>query len=429
MSEKNKDDDIRIKHHKRHVILWRLLTFIFKPGLKLFFRLKSRVFTGDQNNNIPESFMVISNHCTSYDPVMISLSFPQHMYFIAGNHVFKSGIWSRLLTWCFAPIGRQKSHSATAAVMESIKCLKQGFNVCMFAEGNCSYNGLTSPVLPATGKMIKKAGCGLVTYHFEGGYFMAPRWSLNRRWGQIKGYPVTYLTADKIKDMSVDEINEIIARDLSEDAYKRQEQEHHKYYGRKLAEALETLLYVCPACQGISTMTSHKNIMTCSCGLKVRYDLFGFLHDESPEEMSKQNNSHYFFSFPLEYNSGITITEWDNYQRKYLFQLIDKTADGEIIFSDDNITLYKSNSASERISIMTGTLSISNNELVLNDRHFQMDKIMGFTTCNRSGLIFMYDKVLYELRAAHNFNALKYSDYYNYIMMKQGRDVWDRTGY
>ena len=408
MSDRNKNDDIRIKHHKRHVVIWRLLTFIFRPGLKLFFRLKSQVFKGDENKNIPESFMVISNHCTSYDPVMISLSFPQHMYFIAGNHVFKSGIWSRLLTWFFAPIGRQKSHSATPAVIESIKCLKQGYNVCMFAEGNCSYNGLTSPIPAATGKMLKKAGCGLVTYRFEGDYFMAPRWSLHRRWGPVNGHPVTYITANELKDMSADEINDIITRDLSEDAYQRQKENHDKYYGRKRAEALETLLYVCPSCHRISTMTSHKSMMTCDCGLKVFYDVYGFLHDESIGR------------------SDITITEWDNFQRDYLFQLIEKTADGEIIFSDEDITLYKSNSASERISIMTGTLSISNRELIISERHFPMDQIIGFTTCNRSGLIFMYEKVLYELRAPHNFNALKYFDYYNYIMKKQGKDVWDR---
>lgn len=436
--EKNNDNDIRIKHHKRHVIIWHVLIFIFKPGLKLFFRLKSRKFKGNENGDIPESFMVISNHCTSSDPIMIALSFPQHMYFIAGNHVFKSGIWSRLLTWFFAPIGRQKSHSATAAVIESIKCLKQGYNVCMFAEGNCSYNGLTSPISTATGKMIKKAGCGLVTYHFAGDYYTSPRWSVTRRWGPVRGYPVTYLTAADIKKMTVDEINELIAHDLSEDAYKRQDNEHHKYYGRKLAEALETLLYVCPACHGIGTMTSRKDVLSCSCGMQVRYDLYGFMHDESPVSMSEKNTSDYFFSFPLTYKGGITITDWDNYQRRYLFGLIDNTPENEVIFSDEYITLCKSNSASERIPVMTGLLSISDKEIVLEnkvskEKHvFLMDRVIGFSTSGRNGLVFSYDKILYELRAHKkhkNFNALKYSDYYNYIMMKQGRDIYDRTGY
>lgn len=419
---KEKNTDIRILHHKRHVRIWKSILTIFGPGLKWFFRLKSTVFKGDAGQKIAENFMVISNHCTSYDPVMIALSFPQHMYFVAGNHVFKSGVWSRLLSYCFAPIGRQKSQSATAAIVESMKCLRAGFNVCIFAEGNCSYNGQTSPILPSTGKMIKKSGCGLVTYHFEGGYFMAPRWSLHRRRGPIKGYPVSYLTAAELADMSVEEINAVIQKDLWEDAFARQDTEHNKYKGRLLAEALETLLYICPKCHRISTMESHDDILSCSCGLKVRYDVYGFLHDET-----KDNRDGCFYEFPVTYKSGITITEWDNYQRDALFHLADRTPEDAVLFRDAHITLYKSNTAEERIPLSAGTLSMSAKEIRLVPEDsgtspyiFPLDAVIGFTTCNRSGLIFMFDKVCYELRAKHKFCALKYFDLYNHLQRKHG---------
>lgn len=419
---KEKNADIRIQHHKRHVRIWKCILTIFGLGLRWFFHLKPTVFKGNSEGEIPENFMVISNHCTSYDPVMIALSFPQHMYFVAGNHVFKSGIWSKLLTYCFAPIGRQKSQSATAAIMESMKCLKSGFNVCIFAEGNCSYNGQTSPILPSTGKMIKKSGCGLVTYHFEGGYFMAPRWSLHRRRGPIKGYPVSYLTASELAQMSVEEINAVIKNDLWEDAFARQDKEHHKYKGKRIAESLETLLYICPKCHGISTMTSHKDTLSCSCGLKVRYDVYGFLHDETQD-----NQPNYFYEFPVTYQSGITITEWDNYQRDALFRMADQTHEDTVLFQDAHITLYKSNTAEERIPLATGTLSMSAKEIKLipevSDTSpfiFPLDAVIGFTTCNRSGLIFMFEKVCYELRASHNFCALKYFDYYNHLLKRNG---------
>lgn len=421
MKEKNTDN--RIQHHKRHLRIWKGLLMIFRPGLKWFFHLKPEVFKGNSDHIITENFMVISNHCTSYDPVMIALSFPQHMYFVAGNHVFKSGIWSRLLSYCFAPIGRQKSQSATAAIVESMKCLKEGYNVCIFAEGNCSYNGQTSPILPSTGKMIKKTGCGLVTYHFEGGYFMAPRWSLHRRRGPIKGYPVSYLTAKELEHMSVEEINAIIKKDLWEDAYQRQHAEHHKYRGRHLAEALETLLYICPKCHGISTMHSQNDILSCPCGLKVRYDTYGFLHDET-----KDNQKGFFYEFPIKYDSGITITEWDYYQRDTLFRMADEANPEHPFFTDTHITLYKSDSAAERIPLATGTLTMSSKKIELlsdtsntSSYHFPMDQIKGFTTCNRSGLIFMFDKICYELRAPHNFNALKYFDYYNHLQRSKGQ--------
>lgn len=44
------------------------------------------------------------------------------------------------------------------------------FYVCIFPEGNRSFNGLTGDILPTIGRVAGRCGMKLVTYRIEGGY-------------------------------------------------------------------------------------------------------------------------------------------------------------------------------------------------------------------------------------------------------------------
>ncbi len=130
--------------------------------------------------------------------------------------------------------------------------------MCLFAEGNRSYNGVTGPIFPATGKLAKATGASLVTYRFEGGYLTTPRWSRSTRKGNMRGYVVNVYSPEQLKTMSPEEVNQRIREDIMEDAFDRQLTMPYRYKGKDLAKGLEHALYFCPKCGKTGTLHSSK---------------------------------------------------------------------------------------------------------------------------------------------------------------------------
>jgi 1-acyl-sn-glycerol-3-phosphate acyltransferase len=134
----------------RHLIIWKLLRYPAYLFLKLRFR-----YTCEQAPKIPGPFLLVANHVTDLDPVMVGCSFSQQMYFVASEHLFRKGFISRLLVWLVAPIARIKGSTDTVSAMNILRSLRRRANVGLFAEGDRSWNGLTSELHPTTACLIK----------------------------------------------------------------------------------------------------------------------------------------------------------------------------------------------------------------------------------------------------------------------------------
>ncbi len=266
---------------QKHRLYWRLL----RPIVTVFLRIKFG-YRYEMAEDLPDKYIVLSNHTTDFDPLFVAASFRKQMYFVASEHITRWKRFFPIIDHLFAPIIRQKGTVAAATVIQALRKVKEGSNVCIFAEGVRSWDGVTGPILPSTGKVVKKAGCGLVTYKLTGGYFVSPNWSLtsNTRRGPIHGAPVGVYTAEQLAAMTVDEVNAIIRRDLYEDAYATQLADPKPYKGKNLAEQLENLLFVCPTCGGRDTFHSHGNTVTCeACGQEIHYDEYAKLTGVSYE--------------------------------------------------------------------------------------------------------------------------------------------------
>lgn len=265
-----------MKKNLRYIFFWNLLRplVIVFLWLRFGYRFKTA-------RNLPDNYIVLSNHVTDYDPLFVGASFPRQMFFVASEHIAR---WPKvlysLLKFVLAPILRYKGTVAAATVMDILRKTRDGENVCIFAEGARSWDGITGPVLPSTGKLVKNARCGLVTYKLTGGYFLSPNWSeghLCRGWS--RGEVVGVYTKEEIAAMSVKEVNELIVRDLHEDAYARQLAEPKRYTGKNIAERMENMLFICPKCGGVDTFRSEKDRVSCSCGFSFTYDGYGMLRD------------------------------------------------------------------------------------------------------------------------------------------------------
>lgn len=346
-------------------------------------------------------FLITANHNGELDPALIALSFPEHMYFVASEHIFRKGFASWLLTYCFAPIARVKGMTDATAALSIIRTIRKKANVCLFAEGNRSYNGVTGPIFPATGKLAKATGASLVTYRFEGGYLTTPRWSHSTRKGRMRGYVVNVYSPEQLKQMTPDEVNDRIREDIMEDAFDRQKTMPYRYKGRDLAKGLENALYFCPKCGRTGTLKSEGNVFCCDCGLKVRFTETGFFEKVTPDDPEP----------PFR-----TVRDWDFWQDRRIVEYADSLGDDEAAYSDENVKLIAVGERHKSRVAQIGRLSISKSTLSVGERRFPLQSISSMALMGVYKMMFSVDGKSYELRAAKTpYCGRKYFTFFELI--------------
>ena len=260
--------------NKRHVIIYRIL----RPLASLFIHIRF-AFRSEKSGKLPKQYMILSNHATDYDPVLIASAFPEHMYFMGSEHIARWGFLSKLIRWLVDPILLSKGAPTAGVVLELLRRMRAGHNVCFFPEGLRTWDGVTNPIPPATGKLVKKAGCALITYKLTGAYFASPMWGGAKvRRGPVRGNIVHIYSAEEVAAMTPAQLQQAICDDLYEDAYARQTQEMAQYPNRKGAAGLENLVYVCPQCGAHDSFSACGDRIACACGCMIGYDDFGMIH-------------------------------------------------------------------------------------------------------------------------------------------------------
>jgi len=364
--------------NKKHIFFYTFLRPFVRIFLWLKFGYRCKVAT-----ELPETYIVLANHTTDYDPLFVASSFPRQMYFVGSEHIARWKFLYKLLKFAFAPIMRPKGTVAVSTTMDVLRKIRAGGNVCIFAEGARTWDGVTQPILPSTGKTVKSARCGLVTYKIVGGYFASPNWSTkNTRRGYVYGEVANVYTKEQITKMSVDEINEVIARDLYEDAYDRQLQDPKPYRGKRLAEKLENLLFICPECGRVDTLYSCDDTVTCrECGFAFRYNTYGMLQGA-----------------PFQ-----TVKELAVWQREAVKTAVQERA----VYTAPHGTMIQVVNHQERV-VAEGKISLSPEMFVCGDVEISLEDILGMSRHGKRALVFSTVDAYYEVLVSEGANALKF---------------------
>ena len=376
---------------KRHKLCWRICYALLRRPIERIFHMRHE----DASPDGP--CLVISNHVTDYDPLLLAMSFPRtDLYFVASEHLFRKGLVSRLLLWAMAPIPRRKGSQGTDTVKACLRHLKDGHSVCIFAEGDATWDGRSAEVFPATGKLARASSASLMTYRLEGGSLTKPRWSQTLRRGELFGHPVAVYTPEQLKTMRPEQITDTINRDIFEDAWSRQRQNAIRFRGKRLAEKLELALFCCPHCGGIGTLRSEDDRFFCRCGLSVRYGEDGFFYPAEPFE---------------------TVADWEDWQQEWLRSL--DCAPDQPLFSDDGIRLSLVTGAHREQEIARGRLSLYPGRLRLGDYFFELDRIGSMAMVQKHLLLFRFEERYYELHADSCVNFRKYLSWWKTRAVKQ----------
>lgn len=366
--------------------IYAILRIVVTPFLRNIYR-----FSNEGNlKKIEGPYLILANHNMKLDPALVGVAFKRHMFFVSSDHVMRSGKLSKLLIYMFAPISRIKGKTDAYTVIQMLNTLKAGNNVCMFAEGNRSFNGVTGGIPDVTAKVIKKAGIKVITFKISGGYFTEPRWGLSIRKGKTIGEVIHIYEPEEIKEQSISELNMRIRADLHVDAYLDQEKTPVKFKGKNRAFGMETAMFICPKCKKIGTLLSVANEISCKCGFKAHYTEHGML-ENMPFKMD-------------------TITKWDIFQRNELRkQWKEKCLETKIeMFYDEEVIFYRIDKNQKKYNEKNGKLIAYPDRLDCCGEEIIITNIPSFSIYGRNTLSFMYNNEHCEISGNILFSALKY---------------------
>ncbi len=362
-------------------------------------------FSDFEPADIDGPLLVAVNHSCAYDPLFIGAAFKNKpLTFIASEHILRMRPWGPILDRYFSIIPHQKGAKGSRTALVAMKRIKRGESVFLAVEGEQTWDGRSLPVMPYTGKLVKGSGATLVTYMIEGGYLSAPRWALNTRKGKVYGHPVKVYSPETLKEMSDEEIEDAIAKDISFDTWEWQRSQTGgpaNFIPAKggSADGLERAVFTCPSCGNLGTLSSDGDTIACTCGFKVKLDDTGFFEPAEPFK---------------------TIPEWMQNDRDALRDRLNKisaapgSSGDTVIFSDDEVMLTKIGEGHVEEWTEKGPLSLiyRDGEYILSasGHEFITRGISAMTMVLAARIVFGDKSGYYEIRAGKGskINLIKY---------------------
>lgn len=369
-----------MKDSNRHnKILNRLLVLLLGPFLRLIFRYRH------DKHRLTGPTLVICNHVTNYDPLLLSVCFPwDHTHFVASEHLFRLGWVSKFLKYVFDPIPRRKATSGADTAMACLRKLRSGRSVCLFAEGECTWDGVTAEIVPSTGRLARMSGATLLTCRMEGGYLTSPRWGKGIRRGNMTCRVVGQYSADELKKMDAGQIEDIIRRDIHTDIWEEQRRNPVAYRNRRRAENLQAVLYLCPVCKQFGQMTGKGKKLSCTCGENWEFTPFGSFSPAEPFE---------------------NIAQWDAWQKE---ELARQMADSRLLLRDEGVTVMRVEADHQQTHLGTDSLILENGVLRCGQLQWELAKIDDLALVLSRNLLISIGKDYYQLKGSKGCSLRKY---------------------
>ncbi|MBQ8574786.1 MAG: 1-acyl-sn-glycerol-3-phosphate acyltransferase [Clostridia bacterium] len=262
-----------------------------------------------------KAFIVIGNHADGMDPGYELIALKRYIRFVISDHLARNNFTEMFLKKVAGVIVKHREKPTAELNQQVIASIKQGIPVSIYAEGAMTPNGETGFFSPRTGQLIKDSGAALITFKLTGGYLHAPKWAKKLRKGPVHGKVVREYSPQEIAQMTVEEVNEAIAKDIYHNDYVYQKEHRNEYKGKRLAEYVERILYMCPECKQVGTLHSNGNHLKCDCGYNVELKYDGFFHDTG-------TGLHFG-----------TILDWDKWQKAEWKKRVLNSTD-ELIFEE-----------------------------------------------------------------------------------------------
>lgn len=347
-----------------------------------------------------EKVVVLANHVTDYDPILIRLCLNRYLYTLSTDNIYSTRI-TRYWIPRLGGIPKRKGLTDITSLKEMLRIASHNGSLLIFAEGNRSYADFQFYIAPNFSSLLYKLKATIVLYNIVGGFGSYPRFGNKRRRGKAYTKLVKVLKYDEYKDMDPAKLNEIITTNLKyfdvDSGY--------KYKSNKKAEYLERMLFVCPKCGKMHTLNSKGNHLVCSnCGLDVTYN----------EDLTISSNDPAF--------KFTRLSEWYFYQKEYVKNL---NIDDSFKFEDDNVTLKTVNPFELSKKLAKGKLVLTKDTISVGDYKMDVKDIEIASPMSGRKLVFTINNQNLQIRGGKKFNALKYVLLFNKLDTKMKNEKVD----
>ena len=266
------DKQVNYKNKKRYKTakypIRQPLIIVYLIWLLSKFALLGKKYKIEKINmeNLKPPYMLLSNHMYFIDfEICAMATFPHRV----NNVVSIDGYYRR--PWLMELIGAicTRKFTSDLHLIKSInRVLKRGDILSMYPEARYSPCGTQSYLPESLGKLIKLNKVPVVVMLHHGNHLNSPFWNFRKK-RKVAHYATMtqILTAEQIKEMSVDEINAVLHQAFKYDDYLYQKEAGIKITEPYRAEGLHKVLYQCPHCLAESKMASSGSEIHCTaCG-------------------------------------------------------------------------------------------------------------------------------------------------------------------
>lgn len=376
---------------------------VFNKGLYLFLKytvgLWFRIFYPVKITNpgiikeMKAPYLLLPNHIMMWDAVILNVLFPDPLHCMGSESHFRKPVIGFLMSLMgIFPKAKAKSDLGAIRHMMDLKSKKK--NICVFPEGQMSWDGGSMPLFYSTAKLIKLLKLPVYVPVYAGGSAVYPRWGTSKRKGPMElTIHTLFKDSSEIKNLDPDAIYEKLQQIISyQDMDQTIPERGWSYKSEKKAEYLEDILFICPGCRSIASLHSEGNSISCSrCGYK------GTLNDQ------------YQFSYEQGENTAAavehkTIMEWNKWQEKVLPEMLSayKAEDSERPFMLDTNVEIKTGFRMDPLQVWTkkGSLALFKDHVMLKPekgdiRLIPFEEINAVHVMTRQKLEFYHDKTLY----------------------------------
>ncbi len=140
--------------HREGSVLWRSYYECTRWALTLILSLRGGLrVTGRAHLPRSGGALILANHASFLDPVVVGISIPQPIRYVARATLFKPFLGPYLRSLGAFPIDREGG--GTAGLRETLRELKAGQVVLIFPEGTRSSDGSVGPLKPGFAAMTR----------------------------------------------------------------------------------------------------------------------------------------------------------------------------------------------------------------------------------------------------------------------------------
>jgi 1-acyl-sn-glycerol-3-phosphate acyltransferase len=152
---------------------------------QFFFTIWFRTRALGIENLPPGGALLLINHQSFLDPLMVGLPLPRPVSFLARDNLFRIPIVGWILRHTYViPISRERG--GTESLRESIRRMDHGFLVGIFPEGTRSIDGKLQEMKPGFISLVRRAKVPVIPVAVAGAYESLPRNAKFPRRGKIR---------------------------------------------------------------------------------------------------------------------------------------------------------------------------------------------------------------------------------------------------